>query len=219
MKRLELITDDALAPRPAELPGKTEQARAAATRAALIAAARELFGTAGYHGTGTNDVVLRAAVTRGALYHHFATKEDLFAAVWREVARELSAAAEDATRDMPGQTWQRVMTAVRAYLTIVADSREIQRILLIDGPSVFGWERWRDLQVECRLSAWVNALDVLAGMGIIAAQPMEPLAHLILAVLDDAALTVAHALEPSVALPATMGAVETLLGGLRLRPA
>jgi AcrR family transcriptional regulator len=195
--------------------GKTEQARAGATRAALVKAARELFGKAGYHATGTNEVVALAQVTRGALYHHFGSKEVLFEAVWREVARDISAQAVAATRAMSGQTWPRVIAAVRTYFGLVATNREIQRILLLDGPAVFGWEHWRELQVECRLPGWVETLDLMAAKGLIEDQPREPLAHLILAVLDDAALTVAHATKPETALKEVMGAVEALLGGLR----
>ena len=218
MKSAELLNqaDANTQPIAVTLPvGRTEQARAATTRALLVNTARELFGQAGYHATGTNDVVARAAVTRGALYHHFPAKEDLFEAVYRQVADDLSAETNAATRSMEGQTWVRVIASVRAYLGLLAARPAIQRILLIDGPSVFGWTRWRTLQVECRLPGWVETLRLLTQQGMIADQPREPLAHLILAVMDDAALTIAHAADPEAALAEVMGAVETLLNGLR----
>ncbi len=218
MKSAALLDEVATGPQLAatvQPAARAEQTRAATTRALLVGAARELFGQAGYHATGTNDVVARAAVTRGALYHHFPAKEDLFEAVYRQVADDLSAETTAATRSMEGQTWARVIASVRAYLGLLAQRPAIQRILLVDGPSVFGWARWRTLQVECRLPGWVETLRLLTEQGMIADQPREPLAHLILALMDDAALTIAHADNPEATLAEVMVAIETLLNGLR----
>ena len=76
----------------ARVPG-TQRVKSAATRAALIAAGRERFGLVGYHGTGTHDLVALASVTRGALYHHFGDKKDLFEAVFLQLDEELNRAA------------------------------------------------------------------------------------------------------------------------------
>jgi AcrR family transcriptional regulator len=194
---------------------RAEQVRSVATRAALLATARKLFGAEGYHATGTSEVVSRSGVTRGALYHHFTSKEGLFEAVYREVARDLGAEAQDATRALSGQTWARMLASIRAYLAIVAARPDIQRILLIDGPAVIGWRRWRELQTEFRLAEWQETLRLLSEQGVIGDHPPEPLAHLLLALMDDAALSVAHAKQPEAALADVTAAVELLLGGLR----
>ena len=194
---------------------RSEQARAVATRAAILKAARSLFGTDGYHLTGTNDVVARASVTRGALYHHFPRKEALFEGVYRKVAAEVADAARQAGRQTGGPSWDRMMTSVRTSLRAIAASPEAQRILLVDAPSVFGWARWRALQGEFRLPAWIDLLEQLAAREVIEAQPFEPVAHSILAVMDDAALSLAHAPDPEQHLDKVLRAVETMLRGLK----
>jgi len=196
---------------------RAEQARSTVTRAALVAAARELFGRNGYHATGTNDVVARAAVTRGALYHHFADKEALFEAVYRQAAKDLSEASMAATLPLSGQTWPRIIASIRAYLEILAADRQMQRILLIDGASVFGWERWRALEAECRLAGWIEALRLMIEKGILEECPRERLAHLLMALLDDAALTVAHADDPERVVGEVMVSLEILLRGLKAK--
>ena len=116
-----------------------QRERAAVTRAALVATARKLFAESGFHATGTNEIVARAAVTRGALYYHFADKEDLFAEVFRCVAAELVAKSNASVAGLSGDLWSKVSAAFRAYLHLVASEPEYQRILLIDGPVVLGW--------------------------------------------------------------------------------
>jgi AcrR family transcriptional regulator len=194
---------------------RAEQARSTATRAALVAAARELFGKHGYHATGTNDVVARAAVTRGALYHHFDSKEDLFEVVYRQAAKDLSEASTAATLALSGRTWPRVIASVRVYLNLLSANREMQRILVIDGVSVFGWERWRALERECRLPGWIETLRLLIEKGVLEDCPRERLAHLVVALLDDAALSIAHADDPERVVDDVMVSLEILLRGLK----
>ena len=166
--------------------------RAVATRASLLAAARELFTETGYHSTGTNEIVARAALTRGALYHHFADKEDLFTEVYRIVFAELVSRSNSAAGALAGDTWSKVVAAFSHYLQLVASNEEYQRILLIDGPAVLGWARWRQLQSEFVARGTAEALQMLIDQGIVARQPTEPLAYLIQAALNDAAMTIAH---------------------------
>ena len=202
--------------RAARRPG-IQRVKSAATRAALIAAARARFAEVGYHAAGTNDVVAMASVTRGALYHHFADKEALFEAVFRQVYDEVSWATRAAAAPMAGDTWRQLVTGVTAHLRLRVESPEAQRILLIDGPVVFGWQRWRELQTATLLGM-VQTLWLLMDRGIIARHPAEPLAHLIVAALNDAALSIAHAPDPKAALAAFTGAILALLEGLRINP-
>ena len=204
---------------------ETKQRRATATaepsgtagtkRDVLIAVARARFGQAGYHATSTNDLVALASATRGALYHHFVDKKHLFAEVARQVAQELSQTASEAVETMAGTTWERMLAALPTYLLFVAANPEAQRILLIDGPSVLGWQDWRDLQSAIILPRTVEGLDMLMDEGVIRRAPAEPLAHLILAALNDAALTVAHAQDPESARTEMSDALLQLIAGLK----
>jgi len=197
-------------------PAKQRE-RAAATRAALIATARVLFAEAGYHATGTTEIVARASVTRGALYHHFADKEELFAAVFRTVAGELVAKSNASVASLSGDLWPQVSAAFRQYFQLVASEPEYQRILLIDGPAVLGWTRWRDLQAEFVARGAADALRMLMDQGLVAPQPTGPLANLLQAALNDAALAIANAEQPEQASTEVTEAFLSLLYGLRSR--
>lgn len=194
-----------------------QRERAVATCAALIASARALFTDPGYNATGTSDVVARAAVTRGALYHHFADKEELFEAVFRQVLEDLNQQATTAVSGLSGRLWAQVVAAFETYLSLIAGSLEFQRILLIDGPAVLGWRRWRDLQTECTTSRTAEALRKLMRKGLVDERPPEPLANLVQAALNDAALSIAHAADPRAAAAEATDAFVFLLEGLRTR--
>lgn len=194
---------------------EVQRERAAATRAAIIATARTLFAQLGYHATGTNEIVSRAAMTRGALYHHFADKEELFAEVCRTVAAELVEESNSAVAGLSGKLWPQVTEAFRQYLGRVAINEEYRRILLIDGPAVLGWARWRDLQSEFVANGTAQALRMLMDEGVIERQPPEPLAFLLQAALNDAALSIANAERPDLVAEEAANAFHSLLNGLR----
>src|SRR5919108_5714699 len=115
--------------------------RGEATRAALVRAARDLFSERGYTAVGTNEVVRRAGVTRGAMYHHFPDKRELFRAAYEETEKELveGLAAHLATIEDP---WEALVAGMRAFFDLASDPM-LMRMGLIDGPSVLGWEAWR----------------------------------------------------------------------------
>ena len=189
--------------------------RAALTRASLLAAARELFTESGYHATGTTEIVARAAVTRGALYHHFADKEDLFKEVYRTIVAELVSRSNSAATALAGDTWSKITAAFSQYLQLVASNEQYQRVLLIDGPAVLGWARWRALQSEFVARGTTEALQLLMDQGIVTRQPAEPLAYLIQAALNDAAMTIAHSPDPAQASQDARHAFLFLLQGIR----
>ncbi|MDX6651039.1 MAG: hypothetical protein QOJ97_2990 [Solirubrobacteraceae bacterium] len=162
-----------------------------ATRAALVAAARPLFAERGYAGVGTEEIVRAAGVTRGALYHHFADKKDLFRAVYEDVERELveQIAAGALSAADP-------VEALRAGSQAWLDACEqpgIQQIALLDAPSVLGWEEWREIGMRYGFGLVQGTLQAAMDAGLLEPQPVRPLAHLVLGAIDEAAMLVARA--------------------------
>lgn len=196
---------------------RTQRARSEATRGALVAAARTLFGQSGFAATNTTDLVVAASMTRGALYHHFADKEDLFEAVAMEVATEISESATKAVQAIDCSTWDRLLAGLRTYLELIADRPEAQRILLIDGPAVLGWERWRRIQADVVLPGTVYGLHLLMHEDQIPPCDAAIMAPLILALLNDAALAIANAPDPRAARIPITTALMRLVAGLKIR--
>jgi AcrR family transcriptional regulator len=191
----------------------TRAARGDATRTALVAAARKLFVTNGYFATGTEEVVAEANVgTRGALYHHFADKQDLFRAVFDQVQTDLAAATVINERDDP---LDMLTAALQQFLDASAENPDVQQVLLIDGPAVLGWEQWRDLEAQYGLGAITAMLDHAVSQGVVAKQPTAPLAHMLLAAIDEAALYIANADDRRQARNQARRALNQLLNGLR----
>jgi len=173
--------------------GISKAERSEATRAALMATARELFATRGYAAVGTEEIVRSAGVTRGALYHHFAGKLDLFAAVYEQVEAELVERIAAAV-DVPGAAPLDVLRAgALAFLDACESDLAVQRIALIDAPSVLGWERWREIGLRYGLGLVRGTIEAAIEAGQIEPQPAEPLAHLLLGAIDEGALLVARA--------------------------
>jgi AcrR family transcriptional regulator len=196
---------------------RTQAERSEATRGALLAAARKLFSKRGYSGVGTEEIVRAAGVTRGALYHHFDDKRDLFRAVFEQLEGELAErfATEALSRPDP---WEAMLAGIDMYLEISADPAA-HRIGLIDAPAVLGWEVWREIGARYSLGLIELGLSNLIEAGITEAQPVRPLAHAILGTLSEAGLYVAQA-EDVTAARAEMGAVlRRMLEGLRTGPA
>lgn len=171
-------------------PQRTQADRTAATRTALIDAGRTLFAKHGFAGVGTETLVRKAGVSRGALYHQFGDKTGLFADVLAEieseVARNLAAVmlAGDQNDFVAA-----MMRAVDAWLD-ACESPQVQRIVLIDGPSVLGWARWREICQLHILGLIEAVLAKGAEDGKLHPLPAKPLAHILLAIADEAALYV-----------------------------
>src|SRR5690348_13137809 len=171
--------------------------RSEATRRQLVTAARALFGARGYAGVGTEEIVRAAGVTRGALYHQFRDKADLFAAVAEEVEAEIAdriaAGAAGAAAASPVEA---LRAGARLFLDACAEP-EVERIILLDAPAVLGWEAWRDLAGRYGLGLVQFALQSAMDTGAIVAQPVVPLAHVLIGALDECALYIARAEDPA----------------------
>ena len=192
-------------------PTKAEQADA--TRTALSAAARQLFTERGYAATSTTEIVERAGVTRGALYHHFAAKDELFRAVFEQLEGEVTehVAQQALTSDDPLEQLRR---GTRAYLDACIDPA-VQRVVLLDGPSVLGWETWQEIEQRYGYGLVVAGVEAAIAAGLIAAQPVEALAHVLFGALTEAGMVVARADAPRTARSEMEAAMDRLLDGLR----
>ena len=188
--------------------------RAEATRGALVAAARELFAERGYAAVGTEEIVARAGVTRGALYHHFGDKKDLMRAVLHDLARELAEASATAALKETDQ-WQQILAAVDAFLDACTD-RAVQRIMMTDAPSVLGWDEWREIDTQYGLGLVKASLENAMETGLIARQPVDPLAHLLVGALDEAAMYISRARDSRAARREMGESIERMLNGLRV---
>jgi len=185
-----------------------------ATRSALIRTARRLFARLGYAATDIETVARRTRVTRGALYHHFKDKRDLFSAVFDLEEQKLAQIIGAAAVTQSG-TWDGMLVGCNAFLDACLDPA-VQRIVLIDALAVLGWERWREIDTKYNLRLVTAALQAAVDQGIIAPGPIDSLAHLLIGALTEAAIFIAHADEKPAARREVGANVAQLLSGLRI---
>jgi AcrR family transcriptional regulator len=171
--------------------------RSQATRRQLVRSARALFGARGFAGVGTEEIVRAAGVTRGALYHQFRDKADLFAAVAEEVEAEIAERIAVGTGTAADPV-EALRAGARLFLDVCAEP-EVERIILLDAPAVLGWEAWRDLAGRHGLGLVQLGLRSAIDAGAIVPQPIAPLAHVLIGALDEAARYVAGAEDPAAA--------------------
>ena len=176
---------------------RTQAERLAATRAILMKEARSIFATAGYEAAATEEIVKRAKVTRGALYHHFKDKRALFEAIVEEVAREIAASIGETAEPAPDPL-QALIEGTRGFLDACLDPA-VRRIYLIDAPAVLGWHRWREIDaphgVRSLREGVAAVLAAHPGQGL----SVEPLTFLLSGAFNEAALWVAEAKDEKAA--------------------
>jgi AcrR family transcriptional regulator len=187
--------------------------QAAGTRSELMRTARELFAERGYAGVGTEEIVGRAGVTRGALYHHFEDKKDLFRAVHEELERDLVASIGEQIAGID-DPWDLLVTGVRGFLDACTEPA-LMRIALIDAPVVLGWEEWRDIDARYGLGLVSFGLQNAMDRGLFRRQAVRPLAHLLAGSMTEAAMMIAHAPDHEAARREVEGPLLAILEGLR----
>lgn len=189
---------------------KVEQGQA--TRQELVTVATKLFAKQGYDGTSIEAVLAAAEVSRGALYHHFASKDALFEAVLEDVeagiAETIVRSARRAT-DPVGV----LRAGCRAWLRVAEDPAAHQ-IALVDAPAVVGWQRWREIDERHAFGLLKRALEAVAAMGRLRADVVDVMAHMLLAALLEVALVIARAPDRKAALHRGERAVDELLDRL-----
>lgn len=195
-------------------PRRTQAERTAATQARLLDAGRRLFATDGYAAVPTQAIVDAAGVTRGALYHQFGDKAGLFAAVYEAVEADLVAViTQRITTEAPGNQLDAMRIGARLFLE-ECSAPAVQRIVLIDAPSVLGWERWREVGMRYGLGVIEAMLGLAIADGVIPDQPTRPTAHVLLGALDEAALYVARAADAPTALAQMYAVCDRVISGI-----
>lgn len=189
--------------------------RRAATTEAILKAGRRLFGEQGFAATTMDDIAEAARVAKGAVYHHFATKEAVFEAVFDQVSHDLVLEidrAAKAERDVLAA----MVAGTQHYFAACAKGATC-RIILRDGPAVLGWERWREIDARHFGGKIPRALAAAMDAGLIARQPVEPLARLLLGAVTEAAVACAGRSDVLKAGGEYSRAFKSLLEALRLR--
>ncbi len=188
-------------------------AQGEATRSALVAAGRELFGAQGYAATSLEEIVTEAGVTKGALYHHFSDKEALFKTVLEQVEQEVSdqAVAEFNQPD----SWAALVVGCRLWVEAHLDP-QVRQIVLNDARGVLGWEAVRAIETRFSAVAIRGALRKAMHAGVIERKPLRALALMLTGALSEACLYVADAEDRDAAREEVAGLVVDLLSGIRI---
>ena len=165
---------------------RTQRERSDMTQAALVDAARDLFASGGYHATPAEEIVRKAGVTSGALYHHFGDKRGLFRAAFDAVERSLAERVRQAALSAKNPL-VRLDRGVSEYLRACAEP-EVRQIVLVDGPSVLGWEEWREADAAHHLRPLAATVAAAMRAGLMERRPALPLARVLLGSLTEAGL-------------------------------
>ena len=193
---------------------RTQEERSAATRDALIAAARKLWGLRGYAEVGTPEIATAAGVTRGAMYHQFADKAALFRevveAVEQDVMGRMGTLVAESGATTPADA---IRAAVDAWLDVSGDP-EVRQLMLLDAPSVLGWAGFRDVAQRYSLGMTEQLLTEAIRAGQLPKQPVRPLAHVLIGALDEAAMLIATAEDPKRTRRETRQVLHRLIDGM-----
>jgi AcrR family transcriptional regulator len=196
---------------------RSQADRSAATRASLVQAARLLFAEHGFGGVSTEAIVAAAGVTRGALYHQFADKTELFQAVYEAIEEDLAGGLGERIAAAGASDPIEVMTlGANAWLDACGE-QEVQQIVLLDGPAVLGWQRWREIGMRYGLGLVEGILTHAIEVGRIPPQPVRALAHVLVGALDEAGLYVARAEDQAAASEEMRAVIAALVAGLAER--
>jgi AcrR family transcriptional regulator len=193
---------------------RTQEERSAATRDALISAARKLWGVRGYAEVGTPEIATAAGVTRGAMYHQFADKAALFSEVVEVVEQDVMARMATLVAESGATTpADAIRAAVDAWLEVSGDP-EVRQLILLDAPSVLGWAAFRDVAQRYSLGMTEQLLTGAIRAGQLARQPVRALAHVLIGALDEAVMAIATADDPKRARRETGEVLHRLINAM-----
>lgn len=197
-----------------EIKRRTQVERSAATREALISAARKLWGLRGYAEVGTPEIAKEAGLTRGAMYHQFADKAALFRGVVEAVEQDVMARMATLVASSGAATpADAIRAAVDAWLEVSGDP-EVRQLILLDAPAVLGWAGFREVAQRYSLGMTEQLLAEAIRAGQLARQPVRPLATVMIGALDEAAMAIATADDPKRARREIRQVLRRLIDGM-----
>jgi AcrR family transcriptional regulator len=191
--------------------------RGRATRQHLITVATGLFAARGYEGTSIEAVLEHAGVSRGSLYHHFASKERLFEAVLESVHTQVGEATLEAAAEVGAVDPETLLRTGYLAWVRLAGEPVVRQILLIDAPTVLGWRRWRAMEEQYGLGMLKDVLQQAADQGRLDRELIEPFSHMLLATGNELALMIALADDVPAAQRSAEAAFDVFVARL-LRP-
>jgi len=191
-----------------------QQERREATIASILKVARHAFGKRGFAATTIESIADDCGIAKGAVYHHFASKEALFTAVMEAVQVDVARAPIPPRDARLTDPLDQIAAGVLRYL-IATSEPEIRRILLIDGPAVVGWQKWREIDARIFAAAARPAFERAVG-GANALQ-VDAMVHLVMGAVTEAALVCATSPRPKAHARAFVAALRAMLEGLRSR--
>ena len=177
-----------------ETKRRTQAERSEITTDQLLLAARELFASKGFPATSIQEIVDAAGVTRGALYHHFASKEELFEAVVNREQEALGRRVRDGAMKRKG-AWAQLKAGCDEFLDASLDP-DTQRILMIDGPAVLGSARIQEKDESHSIELLKIVIEKAIGEGTLRKRPVMPIVHLLFGALCQAAMVIARSADP-----------------------
>ncbi|ULL16275.1 TetR/AcrR family transcriptional regulator [Paenibacillus sp. H1-7] len=184
-----------------------------ATIRALLDVAREHFTVKGFAAASLEELANEAQLTRGALYHHFGSKKQLFIAVLESVQHEVAQRVEqDAAQS--DDVWEQLLRGCRAFVSAAVEPRN-KRIMLIDGPAVLGWEQWRSMDERNSMRLLYGQLEMMQNEGYIGNVSIDALTHTLSGALNESALWIAQTEDSERALEETMHVISLLLSGFK----
>ncbi len=165
---------------------------AAKTRADILAKATALFAEQGYAGTSAREISAAAGVTVGAMFHHFESKLALFEKVFESLELRLDAQAKAASKPELGLgVLETFLAGVRSSLDF-AEQRDFHRIVFVEAPVVLGEAKWREVDARLGLKTVMAGTRALMAAGLIAEQPVKPVAILLLGAMNAAGFAIAR---------------------------
>jgi AcrR family transcriptional regulator len=186
--------------------------RRAATVALILEGARRLFAANGFDTTSMDDIAEAAGVAKGAVYHHFASKEAVFLRVLEDVQAGIAAAPVPPEALKERDPAEQIASAVLRYL-LAASEPDVRRVLLIDGPAVIGWRKWREIDDRFFGAGARMAMTRLLGEGA-PAREVELMAHLLMGAVMEAAILCATAEDPEATARDLSSALGRMLRGM-----
>lgn len=195
------------------MPRRSQADRSRTTRAALVDTARRLFAERGFGQVTAEEITAAAGVTRGALYHHYADKQDLFRAVFEELEEEMTGEVAATLAAHPDDQRAGIVAALARCLDL-CQRPDIVRVALTDAPVVLGWPQWRAIEARHGLGLITHALQTAADQRMFVGGPVPVLAQLVLGAVTEAALMIAHAPDPAAARAEAEQALLCLLAGI-----